>query len=545
LITERELVEELAGERLIDESARNSLLNQSGTRSRISTLESCINQGLINRELALPVLKKKVSLLTPEDLVASDEALERVPYKYAAFYGLLPLQLEDGVLNCALANPFDTELRQEIETVLQMTIEPVWAFSADIQEALKRTYGLGADVEPMAETASRVESSSVGVAPTGDAAVRLVDSVLLDAVSKRATDIHIEPFEERVRLRYRVDGLLYQQNITSAFAANREAVIARLKVLANLNLAEKRRPQDGRIKLSLNDREFDLRISVLPTVYGETVDVRLLSESHMSSSLPELGFSEQDVTLVEKALERPHGMILVTGPTGSGKTTTLYNFLNRLNAVNRKVITIEDPIEYQLPGVTQLQVHPQIDFTFANGLRSMLRHDPDIMMVGEIRDSETAKIAVQVALTGHLVLTTLHTNDSISALTRLGDMGVEPYLLAATLECVIAQRLVRRICPSCKQEAKLNPPELDFPAYEGMGCAYCNRTGYLGRTGVFEIFDITQKAKEMIGKRESLAAIRKSALAAGMTTLTDAGTDKVRAGITTYTEVMRILQSVK
>lgn len=542
-VAEKQLIAELVENRLIDGAATAGAKVGDRERLQISHLEQFVRDGLIAREVAVSFCRSRIQLLFPDELKATAEAIGKVPFRYADYYDLLPLRMIDDRLECALANPFNSALQLEIETVLDLSIEPVWAFQDDIQEALRRFYGLGAKVERRQTEPAVTGRAVVRHTDTQDYAVTLVEELLLDASRKRATDVHLEPQETWLRIRYRIDGLLYEQTATDSLMRRRESIVARLKVLANLNLADRRKPQDGRIKTSIRGKEFDLRISVLPTGYGETVGIRLLNESQVNLPLDELGFSQIDLPVVERALTHRHGIILVTGPTGSGKSTTLYNFLRRLNTPERKIITIEDPIEYRLEGITQLQVKPQIQFTFANGLRSMLRHDPDIMMVGEIRDSETAKIAIQVALTGHLVLSTVHTNDSVSTLTRLEDMGIDRYMLTATLECVIAQRLVRLVCPSCAREQPVRPVEINFPVYEGEGCARCNHTGYFGRTGVFEILPLDQKIKDMIGSDISIAGIREAACKAGMRTLYERGMEKVRAGVTSFPEMLRILET--
>jgi type II secretory ATPase GspE/PulE/Tfp pilus assembly ATPase PilB-like protein len=544
-VTEQQLIRELVAVCFIDDDMLADWERDTGgiPRSRhVTRLEELVRQGRLDKEQLIPLVREKFPLLTADQLMPDRKVIGIVPYKYASYYQLLPLRIEKDSLVCAVANPFDMHMLHEIETVLGRRIEPVWAFQEDIAEAMKSHYGLGAAVgQPAMPNTGQGVSAGISQARS-DASVTLVEELLLDAARKRATDIHIEPMESRERIRYRIDGLLYDQNLSQAFVTGHETVVARLKVLANLNLADKRKPQDGRIKTVIGDQEFDLRISILPTEFGETVDIRLLSKEQIDLGLGQLGFSESDLSAINGALSKQHGIILVTGPTGSGKTTTLYSCLKQLNTPERKIITIEDPIEYQLDNITQLQVHPQIDFTFANGLRSMLRHDPDIMMVGEIRDPETAKIAIQVALTGHLVLSTLHTNDSVSALTRLQDMGVERYLMTSTLETVVAPRLVRRICDACKREADISHLDIDFPTFIGEGCSRCGYTGFRGRVGVFEIFQIDLQFSEMIVSRQPPPRIREKALDKGMTTLFDSGMDKVRKGITSYSEVLRVLQ---
>jgi type II secretory ATPase GspE/PulE/Tfp pilus assembly ATPase PilB-like protein len=546
ITSEKQLISQLIDSRILNKEMNDLKYQSSGSsRNTVSYFEELISEGSLDRDLAIPFLKERIQLLSANELNPDPDTLRNIPYKYASFYSLLPLKIENDILHCALSNPFDASLKDEIETVLGIAIEPVWAFSADIKEALQRFYGLGAELKEHNSQSNRQNLSEISGKSLDNSLVKLVEEILLDAVSKRATDIHIEPHESRLRVRYRIDGILYEQNLTKSFLKNQETIVARLKVLANLNLADKRKPQDGRIKTNIKGHQLDMRVSILPTVYGETVDIRILDDKQINLELSGLGFDDLDLSIVKSLLTRQNGIILVTGPTGSGKTTTLYSFLRRLNTTDCKIITIEDPIEYQLDGITQLQVHTQIDFTFANGLRSMLRHDPDIMMVGEIRDPETAKIAIQVALTGHLVLSTVHTNDSVSTLTRLQDMGVERYLLTSTLQCIIAQRLVRRICPHCKTESKADYNDIDFQTYEGKGCAFCNNTGYFGRVGVFEILKLDSQLKDLIINGVSTANIKEKAISRGLRTLYQSGIEKVKAGITTYAEILRILHSVE
>lgn len=541
-LSEQKLVDELVAQKLIDSGARDAIMRSNDSKGNVTRLESSVDSGLVSREAVLAFLKSRIGLLLSEDLAADEAAIAAVPFRFADHYGLLPLNLKDGRLRCALSNPFDSALLKEVEAVIGYDIDPAWAFHSDIREAQRSYYGVGARLgEPMSGPTVSVLAGRNG--DSSDYAVKFVEEMLIDAQRKRATDIHIEPYEGNLRLRYRVDGVLYDQSVGESFAANRELIIARLKVLAHLDLADKRRPQDGRVRATIANTNFDVRVSVLPTQFGETVGLRLLNRNQVDLDLEELGFTQDDLSALESSLSVRNGMVLVTGPTGSGKTTSLYNFLRRLNSSERKIVTIEDPIEYQLRGITQLQVNPQIGFTFANGLRAMLRHDPDIMMVGEVRDPETAKIAIQVALTGHLVFSTVHTNDAASAITRLQDMGVERYLLAATLECVVAQRLVRCICPKCRRVDDAGSRVLEFETFVGDGCKFCNNTGYYGRTGVFEILRVDRKIKDAITSGCSQAELSKMAAESGMRELYQSGLAKVRSGITSYEEVLRVLQT--
>jgi type II secretory ATPase GspE/PulE/Tfp pilus assembly ATPase PilB-like protein len=376
-----------------------------------------------------------------------------------------------------------------------------------------------------------------------------VNQVLQDAIELRASDVHLEPFEDEFRIRYRIDGVLQEVPVPPQIKRFQPAIVSRVKILSHLNIAEKRLPQDGRIKIRVQDNEVDIRVSVIPMLHGEAVVMRLLRQNATLRGMEQLGFGEGILTSFRRVLELPHGIILVTGPTGSGKTSTLYTALNEINDAERKIITIEDPVEYQLKGVNQIQVSEKAGLTFAKGLRSILRHDPDVILIGEIRDQETAQIAVQASLTGHLVFSTLHTNDAPGALTRLVDMGVEPYLVASSLEAVLAQRLVRVLCPKCKTEDK-SPAAAAFktqvgiplntPIYAAVGCRECRQTGYYGRQAVFEWMDTSQDIRQMILKNASGDQLREAARKNGMRTLAEDGWRIVRMGITTAEEVLRV-----
>jgi type II secretory ATPase GspE/PulE/Tfp pilus assembly ATPase PilB-like protein len=381
--------------------------------------------------------------------------------------------------------------------------------------------------------------------------IKFVNQMLVQAVKDNATDIHIEPYEDELKVRYRVDGILYDIAIPQDIKYFKSAIVSRIKVMASLDIAEHRLPQDGRVKIKVGGEDMDLRISVLPTQFGESVDIRILSSS-MLYSLENLGLLASDLEILEKLIKKPHGIIFVTGPTGSGKTTTLYACLSKLNKKDSKIITIEDPIEYQIKGITQIQVHPRIGLSFAAGLRSMLRHDPDIMMVGEVRDFETAEITIRVALTGHLVFSTLHTNDASGGITRLLDMGIEPFLVASSVECFIAQRLVRLICPGCKVKVMPDKEILrefgiennidKLEIYEGKGCESCKFTGYKSRTAIYEFLVMNEEVRNLVLHRASSDQIKKKALQSGMHTLRMDGWEKVKKGLTTLNEVIRVTE---
>jgi type II secretory ATPase GspE/PulE/Tfp pilus assembly ATPase PilB-like protein len=376
-----------------------------------------------------------------------------------------------------------------------------------------------------------------------------VDQTLLEALKQRATDIHIEPFENMLRIRMRVDGMLFEQPAPPGILRFHPAIVSRIKIMAEMDIAEKRLPQDGRVKLRVAGEEVDLRISTVPTPHGESVEIRILRRAMMLMGLGELGMSDAALTKVRRAIRRPNGIILVTGPTGSGKTTTLYSALNEINSEDKKIITIEDPVEYMLRGVNQIQVKPGIGLSFASGLRSILRHDPDVIMVGEIRDTETAEIAIRAALTGHLVFSTLHTNDAAGAVTRLLDMGVEPFLAASSLRMVVAQRLIRTLCPRCRQEAEYDtatlrkaglPADAPMRLFQAAGCEHCRQQGYTGRTGIYEILSLDDILRLQIVDRGTTDEIRRTAMDSGMTTLRQDGWDKARRGFTSLEEVLRV-----
>ena len=387
---------------------------------------------------------------------------------------------------------------------------------------------------------------------TDASVIKLVNQIILEAWRKRATDIHIEPYRQGLSLRYRIDGLLYDANVPGEIKNFLNAIISRIKIMSNLNIVERRLPQDGRAIVRVQDQVLDLRISTIPTPFGESLVIRILP-TQMLFSLEKLGLAKSELQIFEKLVQKPHGIIFVTGPTGSGKTTTLYSCLTRINTKDRKIITIEDPIEYEMSGITQIQVMPEIGLDFARGLRSILRHDPDVIMVGEVRDFETAETAIRVALTGHLVFSSLHTNDAASGIARLQDIGVEPYLIASSVEAFIAQRLIRVICPECRFEDKQAPLELkeliakdlrikleDVKIFRGKGCASCNSTGFFGRTAIYEILIVDELTKEMILKKASSDQIKRLALSRGMRTLRQDGWRKTVAGITTFEEVIRV-----
>ena len=499
------------------------------------------------RALGLPLARLKGSPIDPE-------AVKAVPARYAHHYRLMPLGFEDGALTVAVADAEDVLKLDEMRVVLGREIRPALAAPAEIAEAIEAHYGVGADIldRLSGAAAPREEAPAEAARPEDASVISFVNQLLLEAHRRRATDVHLEPFRGELRVRQRVDGLLYETKIPPSIARFREAIVSRIKIMANLDIADRMLPQDGRFRLRFRDIEVDVRISTLPTPYGESVTLRLLSDLQLLD-MEALGFEAGHLKLLRGLLLRPHGMLLLTGPTGSGKTTSLYAFLRELNGSDRKIITIEDPIEHELRGLTQIQVNPKPGLTFARGLRSMLRHDPDVMMVGEIRDGETAEVAIRVALTGHLVLSTLHTNEAAGAVTRLLDIGVESYLIASCLHAVIGQRLARLICPSCKKPCEPKPEELRAvgisgkppPFFRGSGCEACGGTGYRGRTAVYELFALDTELRELVMRRAHAGELVERARKKGMRTLRACGLERAKAGLTTLEEVVRVTQAAE
>jgi general secretion pathway protein E/type IV pilus assembly protein PilB len=490
--------------------------------------------------------------------VPSRELVQRLPARVLLRHRLLPLDDDGARLLVATSRPFDRAALDELALATGREVRVALAAAADIDRLLRAHVGVGADT---LQTLAGEQSGIEVVRGDGDAdgdlegaaedasIVRFVNQVLTEAIEARATDVHLEPFENELRVRYRIDGILTEANVPPAVARFRAAIVSRLKILSHLDIAEKRLPQDGRIRLRIAGREVDVRVSVIPMLHGEAVVLRLLDRNAALIGPEHLGMDAADAERFARVLALPHGICLVTGPTGSGKTTTLYAGLSRINTVDQKIVTIEDPVEYQLRGVNQIQVSEKTGLTFAAGLRAILRHDPDVVLVGEIRDRETAAIAVQASLTGHLVLSTLHTNDAPGALTRLVDMGVEPYLVASSLELVVAQRLVRLTCAACR--APLPEQEqrrllrrtggvLHGPLYAGSGCRECQHTGYRGRAGIFELMPMTERIRARLLARASAGEIRAIAIEQGMRGLRDDGLRLVAEGRTTLAEVLRV-----
>jgi general secretion pathway protein E len=491
------------------------------------------------------------------------ELLARLPMQFARRNTVLPLRHEDGVLVVALADPRLLGPLDDLRVLYGTPVRPVVLPAEALADAINRSYDLASgsaaemmgdlDEERLDLIATELEEPRDLLEADDEAPIiRLVNSLLFQAVKDRASDIHIEPFERTLAVRFRIDGILY--DVIAPPKRFQPIIISRVKIMAGLNIAEKRLPQDGRLRAKVAGKDIDVRVSVVPTAFGERVVLRLLDRSSTLLGLEELGLTGRNLSLVDRLVRQSHGIVLVTGPTGSGKTTTLYAALSTINSSERNIITIEDPIEYQLEGVGQIQVNPKIDLTFASGLRSILRQDPDVIMVGEIRDGETAEIAIQAALTGHLVFSTLHTNDSASAVTRLVEMGTEPFLVSSSVIAVMAQRLVRRVCASCRRvlapteealaEIGLTPAAVaGRTVYTGgAGCGACKQTGYRGRTGIHELLVMDDEIRGLIMKNTDAVAIRRAATAAGMLTLREDGAAKVVAGETTIEEILRVTQ---
>ncbi|HUB34565.1 MAG TPA: ATPase, T2SS/T4P/T4SS family [Bryobacteraceae bacterium] len=508
-----------------------------------------VDMGLIAQRDMLAALSEQtgIRLVTVDGPPPAAPEIDSLSHRFLRQVRAFPVALAEAVLTLAMADPLDFETIAAVQSFSGFEVHPVLAPEQEILDAIEKHYGAteqaaftdGLDADAIADLEHLRDMASE--APV----IRLVNAMIADAIEKRASDIHIEPFEKEFRVRFRIDGVLYNQD--SPPRELKAAVISRLKLMAKLNIAERRLPQDGRIKLKLLGREVDLRVSTLPTLYGESLVMRLLDRSTGDLyDLRRLGFDNQMLARMEHFTGLPYGMFLVTGPTGSGKSTTLYSALKRINLPDKKIITIEDPVEYQMDGINQLHVNPQIGLTFASGLRHIVRQDPDVIMVGEIRDRETADIAIRAALTGHLVFSTLHTNDAPSAITRLTDMGVENYLISSSLVAVLAQRLVRVICQNCKIEAgqALAPDGELIPTWRGAGCAECGGRGYVSRMGIFEMMPVSDEIRKLVVQNADAGVLTQAARRNGMRNLREDGWIKVRDGITTVEEVMRVTQEL-
>ena len=527
-----------------------------------------VRLGFITEEQLLVTLAEQLSIqFIPnlKDKVIPEDVIKSVPARFVWHYKFMPLSLKGHVLTIAISNPLDVWPTEDIKFHLGFEVEVVLASEADIMTSIKTYYGMGAAIVEgildKKEEAQKRPDDGVTVLESPErmaqdaSVIKLVNQLLAEAIQSRATDIHIEPYRDRVKVRYRIDGILYDVPMPDTIKQLHAAIISRIKIISSMDIVERRLPQDGRAKVKLGEIDVDLRISVIPTLYGENVVIRILP-TQMIFNVSDLGLPDSDLAIVEELLEKPHGIVFLTGPTGSGKTTTLYSFLTKLNTSDVKIITIEDPVEYDLTGITQVQVNAKIGLTFASALRNLLRHDPDIMMVGEVRDLETGELAIRTALTGHLVFSTLHTNDASSGVTRLVDMGIEPYLVASSVQAFIAQRLVRTICPNCKESVPLEQvykeKQLTKDSFEivekpknvfrGKGCEACKFTGYKGRIAIYEILMINEAMRDLILEKASASRIKRKALENGMRTLLQEGWQKIREGVTTTEEVMRVTE---
>jgi type II secretion system protein E len=491
-------------------------------------------------------------------LDVSPEARDKVPTKVAFQYSVLPTSFANGRLQVAISNPFDAAMLNAVRFNAEGPVEFGLAPKAEIEKALKKYYGVGAETldemakdEPLELIVG--EDKEITEGDQEASVIKFVNQIIWEAFKDRATDIHFEPAEDELRIRYRIDGILHQTPMPPQLKRYQAALISRIKVMSGMNIAEKRLPQDGRINVRIKGEEIDIRVSTVPTVYGESVSLRLLTRGKIFLSLEKLGFAPVEENAIREIILKPHGIFLVTGPTGSGKSTSLYAFLSTINSVHKRIITIEEPVEYELKGINQIAVRSDIGLTFAMGLRHILRQDPNVIMVGEIRDLETAEIAIRAALTGHLVFSTLHTNDAPSAFTRLIDMGIEPFLVASSVEAVMAQRLVRNICPGCKTEQKVEHEflrKIGFPAndietakfWRGAGCETCRQLGYQGRQGIYELLLLNEQIRPLVMNRSPATTIAQRAIENGMRTLRTDGWNKVKAGRTTIEEVLRVTQ---
>ncbi len=492
-------------------------------------------------------------------LEVSSDARKKISTKVAFQFNALPTLFENDRLQVAVNNPFDTALLNAVQFDAKCPVEFALAPRVEIEKALKKYYGVGAETldeiaqdEPLELLVG--EDKEITEGDQEASVIKFVNQIIWEAFKDRATDIHFEPAEDELRIRYRVDGILHQAPMPPQLKRYQSAIISRIKVMSGMNIAEKRLPQDGRINVRIKGEEIDIRVSTVPTVYGESVSLRLLTRGKIFLTLDRLGFTPREEVAIREIILKPHGIVLVTGPTGSGKSTSLYAFLSMINSVSKRIITIEEPVEYELKGINQIPVRADIGLTFAVGLRHILRQDPNVIMVGEIRDLETAEIAIRASLTGHLVFSTLHTNDAPSAFTRLIDMGIEPFLVASSVEAVMAQRLVRTICKHCSKEQKVERdyllrvgfPKEDIEAtkfYKGTGCEECRQLGYQGRTGIHELLIVTEAIRPLIMSRAPASTIAQRALDQGMRSLRTDGWEKVKNGTTTIEEVLRVTQT--
>jgi type IV pilus assembly protein PilB len=527
------------------------------TKKGIPLRKTLVEQSIISEEKLLNFMAEELEIpyVRISDYVIDPKIVKIIPEKLARHYVVVALFKVLDTLTIAMADPLNFYAIEDIRIKTKCKLNKVIALEKDILQAIDKYYATGVEVMEEAikdlqelsieeEAKEEVSVSQLQHEAEDAPIVKLVDSFIAQAINRRASDIHLEPYESDFRVRYRIDGVLYE--VASPPKNLQGAIISRLKILSQLDIAERRLPQDGRFRMKIKDKTIDLRLSTLPTIFGEKVVMRLLDKGNLALDLKDLGFQGEILEQFEKAINSPYGMVVVTGPTGSGKTTTLYSALSKVNSPGKNIITVEDPVEYRIHGINQVQVQPKIGLTFAAGLRSILRQDPDIVMVGEVRDLETAEIAIRAALTGHLVFTTLHTNDAVGTLARLTDMGVEPFLVSSAVNLVIAQRLVRKICPDCKKEYAPSPelvklvkekfPDKETKFYKGIGCKNCSNSGYRGRIGVYEVLTITDEIRNMIIARKTPDEIEQIAKTHGFLSLSECGLLKVIQGVTSLEE---------
>ena len=524
--------------------------------------EILVKMNLANIEDILRAIASQLSMpyVKLSEIKIPKEVLEKIPAKMVIHYHLIPVEQTSNALRVAVSDPLDIHTLDDLRMQLKMEVEPVISPPKEIEDAIKRYYGIGAEtVEELMDEKKEegslevegVEVEDIDEMAEDASIVRFVNQIISEAFRDRATDIHIEPLEKELRIRYRIDGVLYEAAIPPAIRRFQNAIISRVKIMSDMNIAERRLPQDGKIKIKMGDKDYDLRVSAVPTPYGESMAIRILSRDSDLCTLDRLGFDSDHIAILREMIVKPHGIILITGPTGSGKSTTLYASLSEINTVDKKIITIEDPIEYRIPGVTQIHVVPQIGLTFARILRNLLRQDPDVIMVGEIRDQETAEITIRTALTGHLVFSTIHTNDACGAVTRLQDMGIEPFLVSSSVEGIIAQRLVRVLCENCKAPysprpeiiTRMNTRNEDLSSaqfFRPVGCEGCRYTGYHGRTAIYELVRVNEPFRRLIVSREPANVLRRDAMKSGMKPIRLDGWHKVVRGQTTIDEVLRV-----
>jgi len=546
---------------ITQEQLEEALKEQKKTNKKLGSI--LIEKGFVKEDMLNEFLSKQYGV-EPINLSKVDiqkEAIEKIPAQLAKKYMLIPIAIKGNKLEIAISDPTNILAFDDLRFITGLNIQPYLSNESSIIKAIDKYYGASKELDTIIDSINEYETSldiisdeeieesikNLEEESSEEPIIKLANTILLKSIKSQASDIHLEPYENDLRVRYRVDGKLMEfMKLSKSIAP---AVTSRFKIMAKLNIAEKRLPQDGRIRIKTGGKDIDLRVSTLPTVYGEKTVMRILDRSSVKVNLNDLGFEASDLEKYTKAITSPYGMVLVTGPTGSGKTTTLYASLNKINKEDVNIMTAEDPVEYNIEGINQVHIKEEIGLTFAEALRSFLRQDPDVIMVGEIRDTETAEISIRSALTGHLVFSTVHTNDASSTIMRLEDMGIEKYLIASSLVLILAQRLVRKICPHCKSKIDVPPNALEeigfnkeeaktISVYKGKGCEYCNNTGYKGRVAIYEVMPISDKIKDMILHEASVSEIKQQAIREGMSTLRMSGLKKIKEGVTTIEEVM-------